>query len=130
VNGGSHANINALAGADPEGYYDKMAPEYEETVRKWGYDMPERVADMLLKHASSGSLHILDCGCGDGLVGAAVMKAEREGLLLEGVDLSGEMLTIAEKRGAYASLRKADLSRPLPYEDDSFDALLCVGVLY
>ena len=75
---------------------------------------------------SSSSLKILDLGCGEGLVGAAL---QANGFTnVTGLDLSASMLTGAEKRGCYVDLQKADLLKPLPFVDDSIDVIVSVGV--
>ena len=59
-----------------EEYFDKMAEDYEEIVRQWGYNLPERVFLILMNHtefSKDKTLNILDLGCGDGLFGF-VMK--------------------------------------------------------
>lgn len=125
ASGNKHTNINKLAMADAEAYYDKMAEEYEATVRGWGYMMPELVASKALELAP-GSLRVLDLGCGDGLVGVAFGASART-LQMTGVDVSGKMLQTAAKRKCYASLVKADLSKRLPLPDASYDMIVCVG---
>ena len=52
--------------------YDKIADDYEDLVRSWGYNMPEVVVESLMTHGNL-SPHknptILDLACGDGLCG-------------------------------------------------------------
>ena len=38
-------------------------------------------------------------------------------------------MQIARKTGAYADLHKVDLQKPLPFGDNEFDAVNCIGVL-
>ena len=33
------------------GYYDKLAQDYDETVRAWGYCLPEATVEALVKYA-------------------------------------------------------------------------------
>ena len=75
----------------------------------------------------SGS-RILDVGCGTGLFSAEVrQRIEAE---FHGVDISDASLAISEKRGCYRDLTQHDLQNlPLPFEDNSFDGIGCVGVL-
>ena len=46
-----------------------------------------------------------------------------------GLDISQASLDVARQSGAYSSVEQADLQQPLPLEDDSVDALVCVGVM-
>ena len=46
-----------------------------------------------------------------------------------GLDISQASLEIAQEGGAYDSVERADLQKPLPFDDDSVDALVCVGVM-
>ena len=34
-----------------ENYYDKLASDYDEAVRAWGYCLPETVVEALIKYA-------------------------------------------------------------------------------
>ena len=71
---------------------------------------------------------VLDVGCGTGLVGRA-LRARGYAGRIAGVDLSQASLEIAREGGAYDSLEQADLQQPLALEDDSADAVVCVGVM-
>jgi len=74
----------------------------------------------------------LDVGCGTG--NNLIAFAER-GYSAHGIDHSPEMLAIAERKladrrlEARVTMRTGDV-RELPYEDGSFDAVLCTGVLH
>ena len=46
-----------------------------------------------------------------------------------GLDISQASLEIARQCGAYDSLEQADLQQRLAFEDDSVDAVICVGVM-
>jgi predicted TPR repeat methyltransferase len=113
------------------GYYDVQAPTYDSTLADWGYDAPWRVAELLLGSVTEGgsSLHtVLDAGCGTGLAAQALHDAGFEGRLL-GVDLSPDSVALARGRGIYDEVVVGDLQQPLPYDDNSVDAVVCVGVL-
>ena len=68
----------------------------------------------------------MDLGAGDGLVGKALQV--RGFKHMTAVDFSQPMLDLAEKRGCYKKLIRADLQKPLPFEAESFDVLVCTGV--
>ena len=61
--------------------YDSWAESYDESLRSWGYEAPEKTAQLLSDywggaHARTicqlDKLPILDCGCGTGLSSAAL----------------------------------------------------------
>lgn len=109
--------------------YDDWAPEYDATLRAWGYDAPARAAALALDALGSDtSAHVLDAGCGTGLVGAA-MRDQGFGGHVAGIDLSAASIDVAAGRQAYDSLGVADLQQPLDLGDGAFDAVVCVGVL-
>lgn len=67
-------------------------------------------------------LRILDAGCGPG---AALIYLAKFGDVI-GVDISEEALKFAKKRGM---VKKGDISK-LPFEDQTFDVVVCLDVLY
>ena len=81
---------------------------------------------MLGRHPSAGS--VLDVGCGTGLVGRALRTRGFTGSIL-GLDISQASLDLARDGGAYDSLDLADLQQRLPLDDDTADAVVCVGVM-
>ena len=107
--------------------YDEWAKGYDDDLASWSYQAPTVVAETVVsRHPEAGSA--LDVGCGTGLVGRALRARGFAGQIL-GLDISQESLEIAQQCGAYDSVEHADLQQPLPFEDDSVDALVCVGVM-
>lgn len=113
--------------------YEGWAKNYENDVRKWGYNLPERAADLFREHLcdATTSGHILDAGAGDGLSGVALRKAglDSTNFTISGVDYSAAMLKIAEERKCYDKVEVVDLQKPLSYETNTFDAIFCIGTL-
>ena len=71
---------------------------------------------------------ILDAGCGSGPL-AAELRAR--GATVTGFDSSAEMVKLARKRlGEDADLCVADLDRPLPFADSTFDDVVASLVLH
>lgn len=76
---------------------------------------------------------VLEIGCGSG--GYALHLAERYNCRITGVDLNREGIRNAnrllkeKKLGAKASFRRCDVSRPLPFPDESFTAVFANDVL-
>ena len=111
-------------------FYDKWGDSYEQSVNEWGYNMPAKISSTLAKHVQDNTCcNIVDAGCGDGLSGLALRENGLTLSKLTGIDLSPKLLDIADARGVYQSLAEADLSQPLVFADNTFDALACVGVL-
>jgi predicted TPR repeat methyltransferase len=107
--------------------YDQWAKGYDDDLASWSYQAPTMVAETVVsRHPEAGS--VLDVGCGTGLVGRALRARGFAGQIL-GLDISQASLEIAQQCGAYDSVEQADLQQPLPFEDDSVDALVCVGVM-
>lgn len=69
---------------------------------------------------------ILDAACGTGKYTSEFHKA---GATVIGIDLSQAMLDRAQKKHPKLSLRFADLSERLPFEDAAFDKVNCAQAL-
>ena len=107
--------------------YDAWAQGYDDDLASWAYRAPAVVADTVVsRHPEAGS--VLDVGCGTGLVGQA-LRARGFAGRIRGLDISTASLVVAERSGAYDAVAQADLQQRLPFEDDSADAVVCVGVM-
>ena len=107
--------------------YDDWAKGYDDDLASWSYQAPAVVAETVFSRLPEvGS--VLDVGCGTGLVGQALRARGLAGQIV-GLDISQASLEIAEQSGAYDSVEQADLQQRLPFEDDSVDAVVCVGVM-
>jgi predicted TPR repeat methyltransferase len=107
--------------------YDQWAHTYDDDLTAWSYRAPVVVAQTVLtRHPAASSA--LDVGCGTGLVGRALRGGGFAGEIL-GLDISQASLELARESGAYSSLEVADLQQALDLEDDSVDAVVCVGVM-
>lgn len=73
-----------------------------------GYQLPQEVARAFVGAGGAGP--VLDVGAGTGLVGEA-LAAHGVGPL-DGLDLSAEMLAIADRKGAYRHLIAASVQDP------------------
>jgi predicted TPR repeat methyltransferase len=106
--------------------YRDWATTYDRTMLGGlGYVSPLRTARMLAAVLPLRQARVLDVGCGTGL--AAIELAKRQWLRLDGLDVSPQMLDVAQKRGVYERLCLADLNRPLPFPSLRYDALICTG---
>jgi methyltransferase-like protein 27 len=68
----------------------------------------------------------MDPACGSGLTGTALKNLGYSDI--QGMDISRKLLKIAETTGAYTQLHTVDMQKlPLPFEDDRFEAVNCIG---
>ena len=107
--------------------YDEWAKGYDEDLASWSYRAPTVVAETVVSRDPEVT-SALDVGCGTGLVGRALRARGFAGPIL-GLDISQASLELARQCGAYDSVEQADLQQRLPPQDDSVDALVCVGVM-
>jgi predicted TPR repeat methyltransferase len=115
---GASLKLALLGAADtpeqpPSTYVERLFDDYAERfdralVEKLHYSVPEKLA-ALIERASGDChfRHVVDLGCGTGLFGERIRG--RAGLI-EGFDLSANMLAKAEGKAIYDRLSQADLS--------------------
>ena len=107
--------------------YRDWASSYDKDLLSdnLSYVAPKEAVKVFARHFDNISAHILDVGCGTGLSGQALASAGYK--LIDGVDLSEEMLEQARLKGIYNSLFQADLTAGLKVPDNHYDAVLSVG---
>jgi predicted TPR repeat methyltransferase len=107
--------------------YDEWAQSYDKDLEEdYGYQIPRLMAETLSRFATRDS-RVLDAGAGTGLVGQTLGEEGYEDLVA--LDISGEMLNLAREKGVYKEIHQMDLGETLDFPDDSFDAVVCAGVL-
>lgn len=99
--------------------YDLWAETYDETPNPVVAMDARYTLDVLAPRP--GEL-ILDAGCGTGRHLRSLLRAWSNPV---GVDSSRGMLEIARRNFPEVPLTFADLQRPLPFENERFDAVLC-----
>lgn len=110
------------------GLYRDWAGLYDATIVRFGsYLSPDWIAAEAARRLSDRHVRILDVACGTGLVGAALARHGFD--RISGLDLSAEMLEQAIAKGCYTSVFVADAQEPWPFEQGTFDAVVCVGAL-
>lgn len=106
--------------------YDEWAGEYDRDLREeFHWAAPRATVALFSKHVARGA-KILDAGVGTGLVGECLIAAGYDDL--HGIDLSVGMLDMARGKGFYRELRQMTLGESLDFADDTFDAVVSVGV--
>lgn len=124
-----HAGLRDLSSdsEDVARYYDNWVEDYDQTLRQWQYEAPERVADRLRAELTPEAA-VLDAGCGTGLSGLALAAAGFR--TIDGMDVSSRSLELACEQSVYRDLAHVDMQElPLPYADNAYDGLACVGVM-
>ena len=107
-------------------YYQEWTKKnkYNQDMVDLNYTAPREAVLLLKKYSLSNKCKILDAGCGTGLVG---IELKKNGYLnIEGVDFSQDMLDLIPK-GVYKKIEKIDLNKPLKFETNMYDVVMCVG---
>lgn len=119
------ATLNGKASENEAEYnrllFDNFAATYEQTLQKINYHAVEKIA--LLCGDVSGK--ILDLGCGSGLLGAALKTEKNE---IVGVDISAEMLKLAEQKNIYKKLVNVEIKDFLHQNSEHFDLVAAADV--
>lgn len=109
----------------PDSLFDQLAGEYETMREELSWDPFPHI-----KEAFHGmdltNLDILDAGCGTGEVTRWFAK---NGAKPYGLDISPEMCFLAAERSENIPFLNHDLSDPLPFNDERFDAVVSLGCL-
>jgi len=108
--------------------------QWEKIFQKDGYQYPESrppvvlFTKLLKEH---GLTSVLDLGCGRG---RHVLHMAQQGLRVSGMDNAPTALKLTKQlmdmEQLDADLILADMRQPLPFENDSFDALLSTQVIH
>lgn len=116
-----------MAEIDSIGAHDDEASQYDQQVRDCRCHTHDVLFGMVFEYVRPHET-LLDIGIGTGLASWPFAKL---GLTIFGLDGSAQMLEVCESKGFVEDLRQSDLrSGPLPYSDDSFDHVICCGVLH
>jgi len=107
--------------------YDDWADSYEAELAENGYATPARCADALAAEMQDTSVPVLDFGCGTGLSGRALRAAGF--LVIDGLDLSPDMLDLAREKGIYRNLDVIEPGAPLPQPPGTYGAICAAGVI-
>jgi SAM-dependent methyltransferase len=120
-----HFNERILAAVRAETFGRDIGQNSWLTAEEYGHF----VSWLELTHAS----HVLEVASGSG--GPAVYLAETAGCRVTGIDANESGVATAAQgvAGSRAvgrvNFRVADANAPLPFDDDSFDALVCIDAL-
>ncbi|MEM1430511.1 MAG: methyltransferase domain-containing protein [Pseudomonadota bacterium] len=115
------------ARADLTGYYDAWAGSYDSELAENEYEMPKRLAAALADVDTPHDSRILDYGCGTGLGGEAFVA--HGFTLIDGTDVSANMLAAAEAKQIYGRLWLTDPDAPVTIAPGEYAVIAAVGVV-
>ena len=98
-------------------FFNTVADQFDQhLVRTLKYQLPKQVADRLLADRPDREFHVLDLGCGTGLLGACLGRLRGA---LVGVDVSSKMIDQAAKHGVYDKFHLVNLTDALEATPES-----------
>ena len=106
--------------------YAQWAATYEsDFVANQGYNHPKVISEIFNSQIPIVST-VIDIGTGTGLVGQQLKKLRPE-LVIDGIDISPEMLQEAAKKKIYRNLYERDLTQSIHGALTPYDALITIG---
>jgi predicted TPR repeat methyltransferase len=111
---------------DNKNLYAKWAATYEsDFVANQGYQHPKIISELFDAHLPTLET-VVDIGTGTGLVGQYLSMLRPE-LIIDGIDISPEMLAEAAKKNVYRNLYERDLTVAVRDTAAPYDALITIG---
>ncbi|WP_018404782.1 class I SAM-dependent DNA methyltransferase [Marinobacter gelidimuriae] len=111
--------------ADNAVYYDAFASTYDmEFADELGWHYPAAIVEIYRDACTTTDTPIADIGCGTGLVASALDFPREQ---IDGIDISAEMLRIAEEKQLYRTLYEVDLTKSLDLIANDYRAVVSAG---
>jgi len=109
-------------------YFDELAPRWDQIPAL--EDAPAKIRRFVEKAVWSGARRILDVGCGTGILLPALLGELPEAACIVEVDFAERMLRENARKFSSARIhRVCAAATVLPFSANSFDLVLCFGVL-
>ena len=107
-------------------YYKNFSKDYDDVFASGlEYIYPKYVADEFIQnHNNNGS--ICDIGCGTGLV-ANELKYINSNLIIDGFDISSDMIEVARDKNIYRNLYEIDLTQPIRNVPNNYSGIISAG---
>ncbi len=118
--------IIATDPAEVVSLYAEWAERYDSDLDEFGYVAPQIAIEAFTPLVMDKNALIYDAGCGTGTVGKLLGEQGYNNIV--GADFSDEMRKLAEKFDAYTRLEYADYGKAVDIKDDTYDAIISVGV--
>ena len=118
----------AITGArQARSVYAQWADTYDQDVfATLGVTGSSSIASLLHSHvADAPSTRVLDAGCGTGAVAEQLISLGFR--VIDGIDLSPEMLDVARGKNLYRELVEADLNKQFKPPDSPYPAIISAG---
>ena len=111
--------------ADIVDYYHSFATSYDTGfAQEMGYHYPKAIAEAYQRQSTADDAPVADIGCGTGIVAAELKLAPDQ---IDGMDISPEMLVLAQEKGLYRRLYEVDLTGDLSAIDSAYGAVVSAG---
>lgn len=113
--------------ADNISYYKSFSSHYDEVfATALNYNYPHGIANEFIKNYNNKGF-ICDIGCGTGLVSQELKNINND-LIIDGFDISPEMITVAKNKNIYRNLYEIDLTKPIDNVPNNYSGIISAGV--
>ncbi len=107
-------------------YYKSFSKDYDRVFAEGlEYTYPKYVAEEFLEYYNNNS-YVCDIGCGTGLV-ANELKQIESNLIIDGFDISKDMINIAKEKNVYRDLYEIDLTKPIKKVPKNYSGIISAG---
>ncbi len=104
-------------------FYQAWADSYDQSFGvKMGYVAPRNIAQIYAQESHADDRPLLDVGAGTGLIAEHL-----PGGLMDALDLSPDMLRVAQGKGLYRATITADVTKPLDIADNTYGGVISSG---